>query len=49
MRLAASVREALEMARAAGPEDAIFVTGSLFLVGEARALLARDAILPFAS
>lgn len=49
MRVAASVREALEMARAAGPEDAIFVTGSLFLVGEARALLARDAILPFAS
>ncbi len=27
------------------PGDAIFVTGSLFLVGEARALLARDAIL----
>lgn len=39
MRTAADVREALALAAAAGPEDVVFVTGSLFLVGEARALL----------
>ncbi len=46
VRLAADLRAALEMARAASHEDAIFVTGSLFLVGEARALLKPDVILP---
>jgi len=35
------VRAALALAGGAAPEDAIFVTGSLFLVGEARALLGR--------
>ena len=40
VRVAANIREALAVARgAAAPGDAIFVTGSLFLVGEARALL----------
>jgi len=34
-----SVREAVELARQADPECAVFVTGSLFVVGEARALL----------
>jgi dihydrofolate synthase/folylpolyglutamate synthase len=38
VQVAADIREALALA-GAGPEDAIFVTGSLFLVGEARALL----------
>ncbi|HBY60879.1 MAG TPA: hypothetical protein DEH78_13735 [Solibacterales bacterium] len=36
----ASVREAFAMVeRLASPEDVVFVTGSLYLVGEARALL----------
>jgi dihydrofolate synthase/folylpolyglutamate synthase len=40
MRRAADLAEALAMARAdAAPGDAIFVTGSLFLVAEARAIL----------
>jgi len=38
--VAANLQAALALAAGAGPEDAIFVTGSLFLVGEARALLA---------
>lgn len=38
-RFAPNVREALEIAGRAEPEDVIFVTGSLFLVGEARSLL----------
>lgn len=33
------VRQALRAIEEAGPEDAVFVTGSLYLVGEARALL----------
>lgn len=41
VRVAPDLRAALEIARAAAPEDAIFVTGSLFLVGEARALLVK--------
>jgi dihydrofolate synthase / folylpolyglutamate synthase len=36
-----SVREALELLREAEPSDAIFITGSLFVVGEARALLVQ--------
>jgi len=39
IQVAANVREALALAAGAAREDAIFVTGSLFLVGEARALL----------
>lgn len=38
-RFANSVEAALDELRAAGPDDIIFITGSLFLVGEARALL----------
>ncbi len=37
---AANLREALQRTAAASADDAIFITGSLFLVGEARALLA---------
>jgi dihydrofolate synthase/folylpolyglutamate synthase len=40
IQVAPNIQAALDMAQAAAPEDAIFVTGSLFLVGEARALLA---------
>jgi dihydrofolate synthase/folylpolyglutamate synthase len=36
-----SVREAVGLLREAGPGDAIFITGSLFVVGEARALLVQ--------
>ena len=36
-----TVREALEAARSASPDDVVFVTGSLFVVGEARALLVQ--------
>jgi len=39
MQVAANLQAALALAAGAGREDAIFVTGSLFLVGEARALL----------
>jgi folylpolyglutamate synthase/dihydropteroate synthase len=36
----ANATEAINRARAiAGPGDAIFITGSLFLVGEARSIL----------
>jgi dihydrofolate synthase/folylpolyglutamate synthase len=41
LEAAQSLAEALELVRDAAPEDAIFITGSLFLVAEARALLAR--------
>lgn len=37
--LASSAAEAISWAEEAGPEDAVFVTGSLYLVGEARRLL----------
>jgi dihydrofolate synthase/folylpolyglutamate synthase len=36
---AATIPEAIELARRAPPDAAVFFTGSLFLVGEARALL----------
>jgi dihydrofolate synthase/folylpolyglutamate synthase len=49
IQVAPDIRAALHLAAAAAPGDAIFVTGSLFLVGEARALLVSDAILPFPS
>ena len=39
IQVAANIEAALALAAEASPEDAIFVTGSLFLVGEARALL----------
>jgi folylpolyglutamate synthase/dihydropteroate synthase len=37
-----SVGEALRMAAAATPQEAIFVTGSLFVAAEARAILVRE-------
>ena len=39
LRTAANIEDALAHVRDAGPEEAIFITGSLFLVAEARALL----------
>jgi len=39
IQVAPNIQAALALAAAAAPEDAIFITGSLFLVGEARALL----------
>jgi dihydrofolate synthase / folylpolyglutamate synthase len=39
VRIAPSLRDALDLLRGAGPEDVIFITGSLYLVGEARTLL----------
>ena len=39
IRTAPTLEDALELVQDAGPEDAIFITGSLYLVGEARALL----------
>ncbi len=45
IQVAPDIRAALALA-AAEPAGAIFITGSLFLVGEARALLMPDAILP---
>jgi len=41
LRTAPRLAGALEMARQTAPEDVVFVTGSLFLVGEARALLVQ--------
>ncbi|MBI3684677.1 MAG: bifunctional folylpolyglutamate synthase/dihydrofolate synthase [Acidobacteria bacterium] len=44
-RTAANLAAALELTRReAGPEDVIFVSGSLFLVGEARALLVSASL-----
>jgi dihydrofolate synthase / folylpolyglutamate synthase len=40
-RVAPRIEEALAMVRNAGPRDAVFVTGSLFLVAEARAICIR--------
>lgn len=37
-----SILEALEKARSAAPDTVIFITGSLYLVGEARALLVNQ-------
>jgi dihydrofolate synthase / folylpolyglutamate synthase len=42
-QIAPSVPEAIEIARAAPPDAVVFFTGSLFLVGEARALLIRKS------
>ena len=39
MRIAATLEDALALVRDAAPEEVIFITGSLFLVAEARALL----------
>jgi dihydrofolate synthase/folylpolyglutamate synthase len=39
LRVATTLREALDLVRDATPQDAIVITGSLYLVGEARALL----------
>jgi len=39
LQVAPSLTEALRLVDQALPEDAVFITGSLFLVGEARALL----------
>ncbi|MCS7316566.1 MAG: folylpolyglutamate synthase/dihydrofolate synthase family protein [Bryobacterales bacterium] len=39
LRIAPRVADALRMLEEAGPSDAVFITGSLFLVGEARAML----------
>ena len=39
LRVAATLGEALELVRDASPQDAIVITGSLYLVGEARTLL----------
>ncbi len=39
LQVAATLEEALRLIGNAGPDDVIFVTGSLFLVAEARALL----------
>jgi dihydrofolate synthase/folylpolyglutamate synthase len=41
LRIAQNIEEALALVREAGAEDAIFITGSLFLVAEARALLVK--------
>jgi dihydrofolate synthase/folylpolyglutamate synthase len=43
IQVAPDISAALKLALKAAPEDAIFVTGSLFLVGEARALLVPNA------
>jgi dihydrofolate synthase/folylpolyglutamate synthase len=42
VRVAPDIQAALAMAGGAAGDDAIFVSGSLFLVGEARALLLRE-------
>jgi dihydrofolate synthase/folylpolyglutamate synthase len=43
LRAAPTLRDALELVADASPEDVIFVTGSLFLVAEARAILTSEA------
>jgi dihydrofolate synthase/folylpolyglutamate synthase len=43
LRTAPTLRDALALVEDASPEDAIFVTGSLFLVAEARAILTSAA------
>ena len=45
MRIAPGIEEALEMVAGAAPEDAIFITGSLFLVAEVRAILKPSRLL----
>lgn len=41
LQVADDIGKALELVRSANPEDVVFVTGSLYLVGEARALLVK--------
>jgi dihydrofolate synthase/folylpolyglutamate synthase len=41
LTVAASLEDALALVEDAGPNDAIFITGSLFLVAEARAMIGR--------
>jgi folylpolyglutamate synthase/dihydropteroate synthase len=41
MKAALDVAQAIALARTAPPEAAVFITGSLYLVGEARALLVK--------
>ena len=41
LQVAARLEEALNLVRGAGDENAVFITGSLFLVAEARALLGQ--------
>ena len=41
IEVADDIGKALELARSANPEDVVFVTGSLYLVGEAHALLVK--------
>ena len=43
IRTAGSLEEALELARAGNPDDVTFITGSLYLVGEALALFGPKA------
>ena len=43
LRTAPTLRDALALVEDASPEDVIFVTGSLFLVAEARAILTSEA------
>ena len=43
MRVAATLEDALALAGDAGPNEVIFITGSLFLVAEARAMIGRTA------
>jgi dihydrofolate synthase/folylpolyglutamate synthase len=44
-RIASSLEEALETIHRAAPEDVVFITGSLYLVGEARPILERMGLL----
>jgi dihydrofolate synthase / folylpolyglutamate synthase len=41
IEIAESVADALDRARSAPPDTTVFVTGSLYLVGEARSLLVK--------
>ena len=44
-RVAPTVAEALQAIHQAAPEDVVFITGSLYLVGEARPILRRMGVL----
>lgn len=44
-RLAPYINDALALVSKAAPEDAVFITGSLYLVGEARPLLVKESNL----
>ncbi len=41
IRVAGNLNRAFDMTKSAAPSDVIFITGSLYLVGEARALLVK--------